>query len=87
MMDNLKKLFGNVPLEMPYEYVHVPIWYVFKNGNKIDLNNPCLIIEDWSGKYSRLRQLGQIKIKAWEKLNQVLPMSKKLAVPEVVFYQ
>ena len=34
------------------DFIHIPIWYIFKNGKKIDLNSPFFIIEDYNIKYA-----------------------------------
>lgn len=75
------------PVFFDNQFVHIPIWYEFKNGTRIDLNNPSLIIEDWSGKYQRYRQLGYLRIKQWQMLNKILPKGKTLPTPIIVFYQ
>ena len=64
---------------------YVPIWYVFKNREKIDLNK--VLIEDFTGKYQRLRNVGQIEIITWQKLNRVLPKRAKLPLPNIIFYE
>lgn len=74
------------PVFLDNHFVHIPIWYEFKNGTRIDLNNPSLIIEDWSGNYERLRQKGLRKILEWKKLCKDLP-TRQLAVPNIVFYE
>ena len=75
------------PMFLDNQFVHIPIWYEFKDGTRIDLNNPSLIVEDWSGKYQRYRQLGYLRIKQWQMLNKILPKGKTLPIPNIVFYQ
>ena len=71
-------------LEMLAEYC---IWYVFKNGEKIDLNSPFFIIEDYNRKYALYRQLGKIKIERWKQCQKFLPFGKDLPLPHIVFYE
>ena len=75
------------PMFFDNQFVNIPIWYEFKNGTMIDLNNPSLIIENWSRKYQRYRQLGYLRIKQWQMLNKILPKGKNLPTPNIVFYQ
>ena len=75
------------PMFFDNQFVNIPIWYEFKNGTRIDLNNPSLIIENWSRKYQRYRQLGYLRIKQWQMLNKILPKGKNLPTPHIVFYQ
>lgn len=61
------------PVFLGNQFVHIPIWYEFKDGTRIDLNNPSLLIEDCNGKYERLKQKGLRKIREWKKLCKDLP--------------
>ncbi len=69
------------------QVVHVPIWYVFKNGYRIDLNDPSQKHEDFTGEFERVRKLGVIKINEWKKLVKNSPKGGMLALPEIVFYE
>ncbi|OPH35199.1 hypothetical protein, partial [Moraxella atlantae] len=69
------------------DFINILIWYVFKNGEKIDLNSPFFIIEDYNRKYALYRQLGKIKIERWKQCQKLLPFGKDLPLPHIVFYE
>ena len=69
------------------DFIHIPIWYIFKNGKKIDLNSPFFIIEDYNRKYAIYRQLGKIKIERWKQCQKLLHFGKDLPLPHIVFYE
>lgn len=75
------------PLIINGQIIHISIWYVFKDGTRIDLNAPNLIIKDWSGKYGWLRQQGLKRICKWEKMYKYLPCKQMLKAPEIEFYE
>lgn len=66
---------------------HVPIWYVFKSGQRININCEFLKIEDFSGDITRCRQQGRRRIARWRLLNQALPAALMSKPPVVVFYE
>lgn len=66
--------------------IHIPIWYVFKDGHSIDLNNPSLIIEDWSGEFEKYRHLGRMRIREWERFSGSR-FGERLSPPNIVFYE
>ena len=89
--DRLKRPKLSIELCVTYplgqsRLVHIPIWYVFKNGERRNLYDRSLIIEDFTGEYRRCRQIGYKKIERWEKLNKN-SAEDKLPVPKIVFYE
>lgn len=64
--------------------LYIPIWFEYRDGSRIDINQPSLIIEDSKKRFAKLRQLGQRKINQWQKLRQVNPT---IAHPVIVFYE
>ena len=69
------------------DFIHIPIWYIFKNGKKIDLNSPFFIIEDYNIKYAIYIKLGKIKIESWKRHQKFFLFGKDLPPPHIVFYE
>ena len=85
---NEKRKLKIKELEDQYYSISIPTHEDLLNiCEKIDLNSPFFIIEDYNRKYALYRQLGKIKIERWKQCQKLLPFGKDLPLPHIVFYE